>query len=228
MEKIIVKNQEKKAICLYNIEDLQLFLESDSSVEIVYCLNDKSLFSGDSLNSISNDLSLEKKLKIDCEISGNGARLNVLILQDFTHYTNLNEKLNIWSRCIISGDNNSANFTVKSVLNNSAEVAYKGDLIINKDSKGIDTFLRHNSRLLSDGAKATTTPALEIMAKDVKAGHAATIGRLDKEDLFYLMARGISKPDAELLLANAFLNSAVDQIEDYEIKESVRNKININ
>jgi ABC-type transport system involved in Fe-S cluster assembly, permease component len=48
--------------------------------------------------------------------------------------------------------------------------------------------------LLSDSAHADSIPGLEIMANDVRCTHGATLGRINREELFYLMARGLSAP----------------------------------
>ena len=49
------------------------------------------------------------------------------------------------------------------------------------------------------------TPALEILEKDVKAGHAATVGKVDGKMLFYLMSRGLTKTQAEKMLVEGFI-----------------------
>ena len=56
-------------------------------------------------------------------------------------------------------------------------------------------------------------PELEIFADDVACAHGATCGALDDDLLFYLMARGLPKPEAESLLVQAFLGEAVEFVE---------------
>jgi Fe-S cluster assembly protein SufD len=73
--------------------------------------------------------------------------------------------------------------------------------------------------LLSDGATMNNKPELEIFADDVKCGHGATCGRLDRDQLFYLMARGLPRDEAESLLLAAFANEAMAGIEDEALRD---------
>ena len=72
---------------------------------------------------------------------------------------------------------------------------------------------------LSDDATANALPQLEIYADDVRCSHGATTGLLDQESLFYLRARGISKPVARKMLIGAFVNEVVDQIDDQWLRD---------
>jgi Fe-S cluster assembly protein SufD len=71
--------------------------------------------------------------------------------------------------------------------------------------------------LLSDEAQFAAKPELEIFADDVRCGHGATSGRIDDEMLFYLMARGVPRAEAEQLLIEAFLDDAIDGLGDEAI-----------
>jgi Fe-S cluster assembly protein SufD len=68
--------------------------------------------------------------------------------------------------------------------------------------------------LLSDGAHADAIPGLEIEANDVRCTHAATIARLDAEQVFYLMSRGLTRGEAERLLVGGFLQVIAGRLED--------------
>ena len=79
--------------------------------------------------------------------------------------------------------------------------------------------------MLSDKTKTHTVPCLEIEADEVKAGHAATIGRVDDELLFYLNSRGINKKEGQALLIKGFLKSDISKIPDKEAQNYITNKI---
>ena len=66
--------------------------------------------------------------------------------------------------------------------------------------------------LLSDKAEIDIKPELEIYADDVKCGHGATVGELDKEALFYLQSRGIDQQRAQNLLIEGFLNEVLERV----------------
>jgi len=56
------------------------------------------------------------------------------------------------------------------------------------------------------------SPALEILEPEVKAGHAATIGKVDEQMLFYLMSRGLSRSRSEKLLIQGFINPLLEKL----------------
>src|SRR3990170_4350948 len=81
---------------------------------------------------------------------------------------------------------------VKSVLTGKSKFDFRGNVKIEKGAKGSDAYLRSDTLLFDDAKMGDDTPALEILEPDVKAGHAATIGKVDEQMLFYLMTRGLS------------------------------------
>jgi Fe-S cluster assembly protein SufD len=64
-------------------------------------------------------------------------------------------------------------------------------------------------------------PELEIFADDVQCGHGATCGALDEDLLFYLMARGLPRPEAESLMVQAFLGEAVETVDHEPTREAL-------
>ena len=97
-------------------------------------------------------------------------------------------------------------YVLKAVVEAGGDLELRGKIIIGPQAHGADAFLRLKVLLLGENARAITVPELEIMTNDVKAGHAASVGRLDQEQIFYLMSRGISREEATKLLVEAFLN----------------------
>lgn len=95
---------------------------------------------------------------------------------------------------------------VRAVVKDNAQFTAKGKMVIAKNIKGVNVFLRFKVLLVGKNAKAEVVPELEILSDDVKAGHAASIGRIDQEQLFYLMSRGLSKKESEKLIIKAFLS----------------------
>ncbi|MEG0475110.1 MAG: SufD family Fe-S cluster assembly protein, partial [Carnobacterium sp.] len=64
----------------------------------------------------------------------------------------------------------------------------------------------------SDKARGDANPILLIDENDVTAGHAASVGRVDPEEMYYLMSRGIPKEEAERLVIRGFLGSVISAI----------------
>lgn len=104
---------------------------------------------------------------------------------------------------------------VKSVLRNKAKFDFRGNVKIENGAKGADAYLRSDALLFDDAKMGDDTPALEILEKDVKAGHAATVGKVDEGMLFYLMSRGISRKEAEKLLVEGFVEPILKRISEH-------------
>ena len=74
---------------------------------------------------------------------------------------------------------------------------------------------------LSDECKGEADPVLLIEENDVNAGHAASIGKVDADDLYYLESRGLSEHDAQVLLTRGFLLPVLNQFPDQKLRENL-------
>ncbi len=101
------------------------------------------------------------------------------------------------------------NAVFKALLYDHSSLDFRGNLKVPGQSQQSETFLRCDSLLLSPDAKSRTIPCLEIVANDVKAGHAASAGQPDEEKLFYLQTRGFSLQNAKKLLVESQLREAL-------------------
>lgn len=86
---------------------------------------------------------------------------------------------------------------VRAVADRGARVTLTGMIKIHKAAQGTDNFLELRVLLLDDKSVATVDPQLEIEANEVKAGHAASVSRLDEQEVEYLMSRGIARERAK-------------------------------
>ncbi len=84
--------------------------------------------------------------------------------------------------------------------------------------------MQSKALLLSDAAAMNNKPELEIFADDVQCGHGATCGRLDKDQLFYLVARGLPPREAEALLIEGFANEAFEGLENEALRAFVSSR----
>jgi Fe-S cluster assembly protein SufD len=100
----------------------------------------------------------------------------------------------------------------KGVLSDFSHSSFEGKILVRQPAQKTDAFQLNNNLLLSDRATANSKPNLEIFADDVKASHGATVGQLDKEQLFYMKTRGFPLSKAKDLLINAFCREVLDKI----------------
>ena len=113
----------------------------------------------------------------------------------------------VWDEVIVYDKNNLEGETeIKAVVEEGGNLKLKGKILIKKDAVGANAFLRFKVLLLGKNAKAEVDPELEILTNDVKASHAAAVGQVDEEQLFYLMSRGFDKQKAIELMVEAFLS----------------------
>ena len=107
----------------------------------------------------------------------------------------------------------------RGILDDQSKAIFNGKIVIDKDAQKTSTQQLNKNILLSSKAEIDTKPELEIYANDVKAKHGATVGQLDDQALFYLMARGIEKSEAMQLLLSGFSNEVFLTIPNKEIRE---------
>jgi len=80
---------------------------------------------------------------------------------------------------------------------------------VSKEGQRTDSYQSNKNLLLGSNAHADSIPKLEILADDVKCAHGATVGPADKEQIFYLMSRGLSSLEAEELIVTGFFRQVV-------------------
>ena len=95
-------------------------------------------------------------------------------------------------------------------------------MIVESAAQKTDGAMKSQAVLLSPQAQMNAKPELEIFADDVVCGHGATVGSLDPEQLFYMMARGLERGEAESMLLEAFGEEAIGRIEDDLLAEALR------
>ena len=102
----------------------------------------------------------------------------------------------------------------------NAHTVWVGDVLIQAEATGTDTYEVNRNLILTDGARADSVPNLEIETGEVAgAGHASATGRFDDEQLFYLMARGIPETEARKLVVRGFFAELLAKIPVDELRE---------
>ncbi|QNN64770.1 SufD family Fe-S cluster assembly protein [Sphingomonas rhizophila] len=114
--------------------------------------------------------------------------------------------------------------TVRSVLGGKATGSYLGKVAVSRGAEGTDSEQSVKAMLLDRGATANAKPELEIYADDVKCAHGATVGELDRNQLFYAAARGLDPASARALLLEGFVGGLWDGIlgDDQGIADAAR------
>ena len=113
-----------------------------------------------------------------------------------------------------SGEGGRSRQTIRSVLGGKAVGSYLGKVAVSRGADGTDSEQSVKAMLLDRGATANAKPELEIYADDVKCAHGATVGELDKNQLYYAAARGLDPAGARALLLEGFVMGLWDSASD--------------
>jgi Fe-S cluster assembly protein SufD len=117
--------------------------------------------------------------------------------------------------------NTESDFAFKGALRERASAVWRGMIRVEENAQKTNAYQENRNLLLSDTAHADSIPGLEIMANDVRCTHGATLGKVSREELFYLMARGLSRAEAERLIVRGFFQDVLDRIELVPVREAL-------
>jgi Fe-S cluster assembly protein SufD len=117
--------------------------------------------------------------------------------------------------------NTTSDFAFKGALRDSASAVWRGMIRVEEDAQKTNAYQENRNLLLSKSAHADSIPGLEILANDVRCTHGATLGQVDREQLFYLMARGLSRAEAERLIVRGFFQDVLDRIEIEPVRDAL-------
>jgi Fe-S cluster assembly protein SufD len=115
----------------------------------------------------------------------------------------------------------TSDFAFKGALRDQATTVWRGMIRVEQEAQKTNAYQENRNLLLSDRAHADSIPGLEILANDVRCTHGATLGQVDREQLFYLMSRGLSRPEAERLIVRGFFQDVLDRIELEPVREAL-------
>ncbi|UYO00250.1 MAG: Fe-S cluster assembly protein SufD [Devosia sp.] len=118
--------------------------------------------------------------------------------------------------------NTSSQPLFKSIARGRSKSVVQGKLIVARDAQKTDAKFMHQGLMLSDEAEILSKPELEIYADDVVCGHGSTCGKLDEDSLFYLLSRGVPKPEAETMMVRGFIAELLDEVEDEALNEALQ------
>jgi Fe-S cluster assembly protein SufD len=161
------------------------------------------------------------RVDMSASLEGPGSRSDMLGLyfgrgnQHFDHNTRQNHTV----------PHATSDLLYKGALTDSARAVFRGIIKVFPRAQRTDAYQTNRSLILSRSAEAIALPNLEIEADDVRCSHAATVGQLDEEELFYIMARGIPRREAERLVVFGFFGEVLNRLPMPGVVEELRNAI---
>lgn len=154
---------------------------------------------------------------ITCDLKGNNAQfenLNVVLLDKTAKLESLIQINHL-------APNTKSNLEIYAIAKDNAKLTLNNNATIQKGCFKVVAHQKAKGLTLNPQATIKALPNLYIDEYDVIANHAASIGSLNPEDLFYLMSRGLSKEEASKIIIQGFINPLIEHIEDKETKELI-------
>ena len=224
-------NDSKKNF--FNNVNEDIILEKSAILKNIYLQNNKSsaYFHKYSKNELSAGANITSfifptglrfnKLDLEFNLDGEKSECNL----QSASFLNHNEHQEIKTRINHLSPNCKSYQKVKNVLNDESKGVYQGKIFVKDVAQKTDAYQLSKAILLNDRSEFDSKPELEIYADDVKCSHGSTSGSLDKDSIYYLMTRGLSKKESTKLLVDGFLNEVVDLIKSNSIRNFIKIKL---
>ena len=144
----------------------------------------------------------------DVLLEGTGAEADILAVC----FADGRQHLDHQSLQLHRGSDTRSNLLLKVAARDHAQSVYGGLIDVLPGAVHADGYVVNRNLLLSHGASASGVPRLEIKANDVRCGHGTTVGHVDDEERFYLMARGIPAAEADRLVVRGYFADVLDRL----------------
>lgn len=154
-------------------------------------------------------------LEIDLDGEGAWGRMSAVYFPDGKQFMDLDTQQNH------NAPHTTSDLLFKGVLRDESRSVWQGMIKALPGAQKTDGFQANRNMLMSNTCRADSIPGLEIEADDVRCTHASATGQIDEEQLFYLMARGLPRDEAEKLVVDGFFVPVLDRIPF----ENVRNRM---
>jgi Fe-S cluster assembly protein SufD len=207
----------------------ELFVEQDAKLEYVSIQN----LSQETWHFASHHARVERDAELDWVAGGFGSRKGkVWIQNDLTgqgatsrvtgaYFADGSQHFDYDTYQLHAAPNTTSDFAFKGALRDEATAVWRGMIRVEKDAQRTNAYQENRNLMLSPTTHAVPIPGLEILANDVRCTHGATVGQVDREQLFYLMARGLSRSEAERLIVRGFFTDVLDRIELEPVREAL-------
>ena len=120
------------------------------------------------------------------------------------------------------GSATSSDLLYKGAMKGRSSAIYSGTVIIQPGAHRCNAYQTNRNVLLTETSKPFSIPNLEILTNDpVRCGHAASVGPVDEDTMFYIQSRGIPAKEAERLVVFGFFREVLDRVTIPEVRESV-------
>ena len=135
------------------------------------------------------------------------------------------QNFDMQTRTLHRASHTSANAVFKAALDDESQLGFRGAIRTEKGAQFTDSFLQDHTLYLSEDSRADVMPSLDVDANDVRCSHGATIGMIDKDQIFYLQSRGLSKAQAEEMIVAGFFEEVIQRVPLESVRERLRQSL---
>lgn len=199
---VIVTNLPKEST---NIQSVATLLDEEAMLDISYI----EIGASHSLVNIKNILEGDR----------------AMVIEDGVYFKEGDEFLDILATNEHLGNETDSDAMFNGALKDRAHKNWKGVVDLRPGCVSADGKIGDYSMMFSDNVKNKTAPILLCAEKEVAGNHAASVGRLNKDMLFYIMSRGFDKKQAESMMLEATFSKALDKIEDEKLRDSLKEEV---
>jgi len=157
------------------------------------------------------------KVRIQNDLAGEGATSRVT----GAYFTDGDQHLDYDTFQEHIAPNTTSDFAFKGALRDTSTAVWRGMIRVERDAQKTNAYQEDRNLMLSPTTHAVPIPGLEILANDVRCTHGATVSRVDRDELFYAMARGLPRGEAERLIVRGFFQDILDRIEFETVREAL-------
>jgi Fe-S cluster assembly protein SufB len=109
------------------------------------------------------------------------------------------------AKMVHAAPNTSSNIVSKSVARGGGRTSYRGLVQINKNAHNSKSTVKCDALLVDSISRSDTYPYVDVREDDVQMGHEATVSKINADQLFYLMSRGMSEDEAMAMIVRGFI-----------------------
>jgi Fe-S cluster assembly protein SufD len=161
------------------------------------------------------------KASVETHLDGDSAETKMV----GAFYGHDDQHFDIDARVWHNAEHTTADLVTRGVIDDDARSVYEGVQTVGADAWDTNSYQRENTLMLSDESEADASPKLIINNHDTEASHSATVGQVDREDLFYMTSRGIQPLQARNMLVEGFFVPVLEEIAVDEFREDLQSLI---
>jgi len=208
----------------------ELFLEQGSKLEYVSIQN----LSRETWHFATHHARVERDAELDWVAGGFGSKKGKVRIQNDlagegatsrvtgAYFTDRDQHLDYDTFQEHIAPHTTSDFAFKGALRDTSTAVWRGMIRVEPAAQKTNAYQENRNLMLSPTTHAVPIPGLEILANDVRCTHGATVSRVNRDELFYAMARGLSRGEAERLIVRGFFQDILDRIELDAVREAVQ------